>query len=312
MSNLVAIERTPETIAAEINGIKEQTKNMVLYSSIEIGRRLVEAKSKVAHGEWGEWLQKYVDYSQSTANNLMKLYHEYGTNPQALGNLNYTQAVALLGVPAEEREAFAKENNVEKMSSRQLQKAIRERQQAIKEKEELERKLRESEERAEKERLELQKLNDRLAELESEKNQHDQMIEQLKEKLSQAKAAGNNEEAAALQQALDKSKQELEMAQTKVKELEQQLKQQPIDVPAVVEKVPDEIQRELEELRKQVKTQNNKPLMQFSYCFETIVNRFQELINILEDVKEMNHEEHDKYKGAVNGLLEQMKKSLET
>jgi len=68
----------------------------------------------VEHGQWGNWLKDSVDYSQSTANNLMRIFEEYGSNQialfgnnansQALGNLSYTQAVALLGIPAEDRE----------------------------------------------------------------------------------------------------------------------------------------------------------------------------------------------------------------
>lgn len=97
MSNL--IERTPSVIAFEINSIKEQTRTFVLQSSIEIGRRLIEAKAVVAHGSWGGWLEENVAYSQSTANSLMKIFKEYDANSQTLGNLNYTQAVTLLGVP---------------------------------------------------------------------------------------------------------------------------------------------------------------------------------------------------------------------
>ena len=40
MSELTT-SRTTDLIAAEIINIKEQTKKMVIYNSIEIGRRLV-------------------------------------------------------------------------------------------------------------------------------------------------------------------------------------------------------------------------------------------------------------------------------
>ncbi|MBR0282111.1 MAG: DUF3102 domain-containing protein, partial [Oscillibacter sp.] len=43
------------------------------------------------------------------------------------GHLTYTKALALLAVPADERETFVKENDVESMSTRELQDAIRER-----------------------------------------------------------------------------------------------------------------------------------------------------------------------------------------
>ena len=67
-----------------------------------------------------------LDYSQSTANNLMKLYQEYGDNQesffgslqnsQVFGKLSYTQALALLVLPKEDREAFAEEHDRETMS----------------------------------------------------------------------------------------------------------------------------------------------------------------------------------------------------
>ena len=57
--------RTTELIAAEIVNIKEQTKKMVIYNSIEIGRRLVEAKEIVGHGEWGKWIEEPVSYTQA-------------------------------------------------------------------------------------------------------------------------------------------------------------------------------------------------------------------------------------------------------
>ena len=125
MSNLV-INRTPEVIAAEINSIKEQTRKVLLYNSIEIGRKLVEAKELVPHGEWGKWLEESVDYKKSTANNLMKIFEEYGSSQitllddnlksQAFGNLNYSQAILLLGLPSEDREKFVEENKVDEMS----------------------------------------------------------------------------------------------------------------------------------------------------------------------------------------------------
>jgi len=102
----LSVDRTPQLIAIEINSIKEQTRKQVLFNSIEIGKRLAEAKIMLGHGEWGGWLKSYVDYSQSTANNLMRIFTDYGSSQitlfcdnaksQALGNLSYTQAVALL------------------------------------------------------------------------------------------------------------------------------------------------------------------------------------------------------------------------
>jgi hypothetical protein len=99
---------------------------MILCNNIEIGRRLLEAKSMVGHGEWEIWLKNSIDYSQRTASNLMRIFEEYAnqialfgdnSKSQALADLSYTQAITLLGVPAEERENFIKDNNIGSMST---------------------------------------------------------------------------------------------------------------------------------------------------------------------------------------------------
>ncbi|WP_144251287.1 DUF3102 domain-containing protein, partial [Mycobacterium tuberculosis] len=74
-----------------------------------IGGKLIEAKELVTHGEWGTWLQNNVNYSQSTANNFMRVATEY-SDSQVFANLSYSQAVALLAVPSEEREQFVADN----------------------------------------------------------------------------------------------------------------------------------------------------------------------------------------------------------
>lgn len=140
MNNEMVQVRDAEVVAAEINTIKEQTRKIMLASSVEIGRRLQEAKELVPHGNWTDWLKEKVDYSQSTADNLMRIAREYGdeqvnlfsgeAKSQTFRNLTYSQAVALFALPEEDRDEFVKENNVEDMTARQLQEAIKARQQA--------------------------------------------------------------------------------------------------------------------------------------------------------------------------------------
>ncbi len=128
------------TLAAEINTIKRQTQQIMMQAAVEIGRRLVEAKAAVGHGNWGGWLQEHVDYSERTAQNLIRIFKEYGDdqmqlfgreNPKALADLTYTQAVALLGIKdADERAEFVETHDVPNMTSRELADAIRERDEA--------------------------------------------------------------------------------------------------------------------------------------------------------------------------------------
>lgn len=136
MNNSLEQVRTPEIIAQEIRGYT----GMMLNIAIEIGRRMCEVKAMLPHGEFGKWIEK-TGHSVSSANNFMRLFNEYADDQitlfgavsisQTFGNLSYTKALALLALPAEERETFAKENDVEGMSTRELREAIKERDAAI-------------------------------------------------------------------------------------------------------------------------------------------------------------------------------------
>ena len=134
--------RTVETVTLEIRTLQRQAQQIMLGYAIEIGRRLEEVKSILPHGQWGEYLKNEIDYSQSTANNFMRIYREYGTAQQSLfggevksqsfANLTYTKALRLLAIPnEEEREQFMAEHDVEGMSNRELDKALKEREEAL-------------------------------------------------------------------------------------------------------------------------------------------------------------------------------------
>lgn len=124
-----------EMLAREINAIKKQTMRTVLLASIEIGEKLTQAKALVAYGEWENWLAENVDYSQSTANNLMKIYREYGDEQYDLfsdkpkseifGELTYSQAVSLFALPAHERQEFVESHDMSAMSTRDVDEEIK-------------------------------------------------------------------------------------------------------------------------------------------------------------------------------------------
>ena len=131
-------QRSLATVTAEIRVYQDAARRAVLSYCIEIGRRLAEAKSMVAHGEWGTYLKEELGFSQSTANNHMRLFEAYGADQmtlsgaavksQAFADLSYTQALALLALPSEEeREAFVETHDVAAMSTRELQEELRRR-----------------------------------------------------------------------------------------------------------------------------------------------------------------------------------------
>lgn len=290
MSNLV-VNRTPEVIAAEINSIKEQTRKVVLYNSIEIGRKLVEAKELVPHGEWGNWLEEAVDYSKSTANNLMKIFEEYGSTQitlldnnlksQAFGNLNYSQAVLLLGLPSEDREKFVEENKVDEMSTRELKKAIADLKKANKEKDNA---LKERDEAMEKLNA-LEESNRILEETfnegAEERKSLEEKVKKLEKEIEEVKTSKPvetvnvdwEEITAEVQEKMDKLIEEKESAERKIKELESK--------------------------------QNNSSI-KFKIYFEEAGRSYQKLLEELANVKEIDEVEYIKYRKATEKFLNKM------
>lgn len=126
--------RDIETITAEVLELKKTAGESILG----IGHRLLEAKSVLKHGEWLPWLSERVDLSERAAQNFMRLAREW-SNPHALADLGASKALALLAIPAEDREDFiaaahvvhgGEVKKVAEMSTRELDRAIKDRDKA--------------------------------------------------------------------------------------------------------------------------------------------------------------------------------------
>ena len=214
MSEIIATYRDINTITAEIRVIKQSVGHLLLSSYIELGRRLTEAKEILPHGEWGAWLRDEAEFSQRTANNMMNIFREYGAdqaslfgdaNSQTLANLTYSKAVALLQVPAEEREEFVEEHHVEELSTRELEQLIKEKKKA----------------------------EERAAKAESEQHRLVELLSNAKVQQERAVAAAVNDYAGLLSEAESANKQAekdkaaaekaRKAAEKSVKELEKRL-----------------------------------------------------------------------------------------
>ena len=295
--------RTPGLIAAEINKIKEDTKRILIYNSIEIGRKLTEAKELVPHGEWGNWLKTEVDYSKSTANNLMKIFQEYGADQisllgenlksQTFGNLNYSQATLLLGVPAEEREKFVEENNVEEMSARELKKAIEELKKTEEEKEKALKAMEEAEEKARQESEARQDLEDAFnsgaeerRKLEEEKESLIGKINGLEKKIEELNTI--DKEVSVSTEEIDKEIEE------RIQELKDKLEE------TTKEK------NKLEDKLKAAEEGVTNSEIEYKIVFDIIVTNYDKLLKKLTEMQKENEVAYMKYKNATKRFLEYM------
>ncbi len=283
--------RTIGMVTQEINQLTAQAQRLILGHAIEIGRRLTEAKQMLSHGEWGKWLKEEIHYSKSSANNMMRIFDAYGStqmglfgpeaNSQTFGDLEYSKALALLSVPAEEREQFAQEVDAEHISVRQLKAAIQERDAAQKQAAEVAAEWELAKEALREKEKAIQLANQRLeasaSEADSLRKENEQLrqrpvdvaVEQvdatqeqlraaeqrgrnaakkaLQEKLSQAQA-----QADAANQAADQLRATLEKAQgnqilLEINVLFRQMQEQTNAIRAMLEKLDDVTKRRTQE-----------------------------------------------------------------
>mgnify|MGYP000939757507 FL=1 len=201
-----------KALATEINTIKRTTQRLMMQAAIDIGQRLAEVKAAVGHGNWGKWLLENVDYSERTAQNLIRLYEEYGRgqgslfgeagNPQLVADLSVSQAVALLGIKdADERAEFIEKNDVATMTKRELEEAIRERNEA---REELAA-VREAAENGEEAEKKIAAYRERLTKAEASAAKNEEKAKERITKLS-AEAKAAEEELSSLRTELREAK----------------------------------------------------------------------------------------------------------
>ena len=308
-----------ETLTAEIQVYKQQAGACI----VEIGRRLIQAKELLPHGQWSAWLSEKVEFSERAAQNFMRVAREY-SNPQPVADLGLSKALLLLQLPEEEREEFiekphevgGEEKTVQEMSKRELEKVIRERDEARKAAEAAQADAVRWKSAADAGEVLLEntksKLESAKGELESAKNE-------LESAAKQAEVAAEEREAAekAFREA---EKRQKELA-VKLKAAEEAARAEPI--PAEV--VPDE--ETLEHIRAEIRAEQaealkaaeeraaeasarlekakNPAALRVSLCFEDVQSKITAIETALNDLRNDQPETADKFCIAISESLRQ-------
>lgn len=336
--------RTASTIAAEIRFLDRQAATICLQYIIEIGRRLVEAKSLVEDGQWLNYIKTELNYEKSTAQNYMRLYDRYGSGQRSMfgsfaetetfGNLTYTKALALLQVPEEDLEEFAEEHDIESMSTRELQQAIKERNEAVDAKNAAVQALDESMQEVTK----LKEENGDLAEELELKDAHiDHMIKsttEMSDKLTakdkeieklKADIAAANKKAADAKADLKKAKENPDIPAAMMEQLRADAEKSAAEKAAAdVQKKLDAANRERDAIREELNcTQQKLDAAQkaaqlqnpaaavFKELFKKVQEDFQSLYKYLLDVQQADPALGDKLKNAVKAMLDKLSSDLE-
>lgn len=298
----VETERGIETITEEIIFYK----NVGGQAVIEIGRRLTEAKAQLKHGEWLPWLREKVEFSETSAQNFMRIAREYG-NTHLVGDLGASKALVLLALPASERENFAsekhlvngEEKSVSEMSKRELEEAIRQRKLAELERDKMQRELDEQRKANEEAAAEMQKAQEaaeaaraavedaksislaaqeRTAELERE-------LKELREKPVDVAVQTVDASAEQIAAAVAKKAEEPKEAEAQRDEARKAVENAEAGKKAAEEQVAA-LRAELEKARKSAAAMDNKALAEFGVLFrqaQETVNRMTELAGELDE-----------------------------
>lgn len=309
------LTRNIDDITNEIQVLKTEAQYMAVRYICEIGKKLTEAKAMLPRGEWAEWLQDKVEFSQRTATDFMRIYKEYGSdqislfggNSQAIANLGYTKALQLLAIPAAERESFVEENNVDELSTRQIDELIKERNEALKKAEETERlqeQLDIAEARAKKSESDRAFAAEKLKTALDEKAQIEAKLQKEKDKLKRLK-----DNPTVPDELKEKLKSEAEEAAKKeyekrARELDERITQaQAFADAANADK--EKAEAKAAELRKKL-SMSNTTVTEFKTQFEQVQSWANKCITTIDKLKTEDTETAVKLTAAMTAFLTQM------
>lgn len=203
---------------------------------IEVGKRLIQAKSLVQHGDWLNWLQNNFQLSYQTAAKFIQCAKRF-SNVSTSRHLNQSQMIEMLSLPsAEETEKFIAEKaaegkKVDEMTIKQLREEIAEYKKQI------------DDDRKNFQQSLFDLTEKNKAVIDEQEKKYQQQLDDLNEQLTDAE-------------------QELKDRPTVEPEDYQDLKQEIVDVKVALERAKDAADKQAEDFKKQsdkvAKTLENK------------------------------------------------------
>ena len=302
-------ERDIEVITEEINFFKRQAGSAIL----EIGKRLVEAKEQLSHGEWLPWLEEKVSFSERSAQQYMRLWKEYGKSALS-ADLTISKALVLLALPESEREDFTgekhivngQEKTVSDMTVKELEKAIAERNAARKEAEKAAADIQEAKDTAlcaqeelSRVRQELEALRSRPVEVAVE------TVDASEEQIAAARKVGEEAAAAKVAEAerqAAKAQQALADAESRAQQAAQQADEARREKESALEAAKS-YKAEADAVRKKAAAAANEGLARFKVLFDQTVENVNRMAGIL---SEQPAEEREKLCRALQALSQQV------
>lgn len=203
---------------AVLEGYAKQGQMLLVGAAqnlVQFGRVLTEAKPMVPRGQFEGWVKDNFGMSERTAQQYMAVWKRFGQK-EGFGNIQFANLSKMLALPEGKEEDFARDHDLEDMTAREVEKAVREaKAQAARE---LTKAVAETESRTRRETK--AEYEDRLQDLEQAR------AEIAKMAAEQAKARTDTGQMERLQRERAQAQREAQAAREEVADLEEALKGQ--------------------------------------------------------------------------------------
>jgi len=143
-------DKSTEQLTIEANVQYRQAENLAQMSIVmlaDVGRKLIEIKSRIQHGQFEDWCNENLEFSTRQADRYMDLASKMDdkdsifSNPTTLSDIGISKVWALLAAPEEVAVEVVETKDVENISVRELKEEIsrlkKEKEQSDKEKDRL-------------------------------------------------------------------------------------------------------------------------------------------------------------------------------
>lgn len=132
---------------ATLNNLVTEIKffeNQAVTSYWEIGKRLSQAKEQVERGDWLNWVDENLGYSERTTQQLIKVYTTF-PNANMVSDLKFRQVLALTSIDEETRNEILENENLEDKTVKETEEIVKKYKKVKEDNEELEKKTQELE-----------------------------------------------------------------------------------------------------------------------------------------------------------------------
>ena len=136
--------KSTEQLTAEVNVRYRQAESLAAMSATmlaDAGRRLIEIKGRIPHGQFEDWCAENLEFSKSKAEKMMKLSEKMDdenslfSKTETFTDIGISRIWALLAAPEEVAAEIVETHDVNEMTVRELKEQIQTLKRRVKEEE---------------------------------------------------------------------------------------------------------------------------------------------------------------------------------